>query len=475
MRLYNTLTRKLENFVPIEKGKVGIYTCGPTVYDFVTIGNWRTYILGDLLVRTFKYLGYSVRYVMNVTDVGHLTGDNEGDASMGEDRLEKGAKREGETAWTVAEKYTKDFKQGMHKLGLLKPDALPKATNHIREQIELVRRLEDEGLTYRISDGIYFDTEAFEAKGFKYGELSTLDKIKEGARVEINKEKKNKRDFALWKFSPKEVKRDMEWQSPWGVGFPGWHIECSAMSMKYLGEQFDVHVGGEDLKSTHHPNEIAQSEGATGKKPFVKYWVHGAFLLVDGGRMGKSLGNAYNLQDLEAKGFSPMDLRYFYLTGHYRKQLNFTWKALEAAQTALGRLRRKIDDLQDVSLKSGVKVANLDVGWEEKFRGRLEDDLDMPGALAVVWEMMKDESLEDGEKLRLIREWDKVLGLRLDEARGENQRGKIDEKIKRLVKERTRLRKEKKWEEADELRKEIEKMGYMVEDKGEKTEVVKRK
>lgn len=469
MKLYNSLKRDLEEFKSIKKGEAEVYTCGPTVYDFVQIGNWRTYILGDLLVRSLKYLGYKTKYVMNITDVGHLTGDNEGDSSTGEDRLEKGAKREGKTAWDVADKYTKDFKQGMHKLGLLKPNELPKATDHIKEQIVLVEILEKKGLVYRISDGMYFDTVAFEKKGFKYGELSTLDEIMEGARVEINKEKKDKRDFALWKFSPKTKKRDMEWESPWGKGFPGWHVECSVMSMKYLGEQFDLHVGGEDLRSTHHPNEIALSEGSTDKKPFVKYWLHGAFLLVDGGRMGKSLGNAYTLQDLEEKGFSPLDLKYFYLTGHYRKQLNFTWEALKAAQTALGRLRKKVGELYGSSNEE-VKVSNQ---YVKKFIERVEDDLDMPGALALVWEMFKDKDLTDGDKKELITKFDEVFGLELAGLKIDNVEEK-DKIVENLVAERSRLREEENWEESDALREKIESLGYIVEDKGDQTKVVRR-
>lgn len=470
MKIYNSLTRKTEELKPLKKGEVGIYTCGPTVYDFVQIGNWRTYILGDIVTRVLKYLGLKTKYVMNITDVGHLTGDNEGDASMGEDRLEKGAKREGKTAWEVADKYTKDFKQGMHKFGLLKPDVLAKATDHIREQISLVEALEKKDLTYKISDGVYFNTKAFEKTGAKYGELSTLDKIKEGARVEINKEKKDKRDFALWKFSPKSEKRDMEWDSPWGKGFPGWHLECSAMSMKYLGEQFDLHIGGEDLRSTHHPNEIAQSEGATGKKPFVKYWMHGSFLLVDGGRMGKSLGNAYNLQDLEDKGFSPFDLKYLYLTGYYRKQLNFTFEALEAAQTALVRLKKRVSEIKG----SDIQASDLYIKWEGRFKERLEDDLDMPGALAVAWEMIKDEKLSDGEKEGLITEFDKVLGLNLLDVGDLRKKTAKDTEVEALMKERSRLREAEKWEEADKIREEIEEMGYVVEDKGEETQVTRR-
>ena len=308
LNLYNSLTRKIEEFKPLESDHVGVYTCGPTVYDYVTVGNWRTYMLGDLIVRTLVYNGYNVRYYMNITDVGHLTGDNSGDADTGEDRMEKAKKREGKNAYEIADFYAQDFKKGYARLNLSQPKAFLPATEHIPEQIALVQKLMDKGIGYKISDGIYFDTAAYEEQGFEYGELSNLDQIKAGARVDFNPEKRNIRDFALWKFSPTNEKRDMEWESPWGVGFPGWHIECSAMSMKYLGNQFDLHVGGEDLKSTHHPNEIAQSQGATGQAPFVAYWLHGAFLQIDGGRMGKSLGNAYNLSDIDARGIDPITL-----------------------------------------------------------------------------------------------------------------------------------------------------------------------
>ncbi|MEK9184093.1 MAG: cysteine--tRNA ligase, partial [Patescibacteria group bacterium] len=351
MKLYNSLTRKIEDFKPINQPGVGIYVCGPTVYDYVTIGNWRTYALGDLLARTLEYSGYKVDYIMNITDVGHLTGDNLGDADIGEDRIEQAAKLEGKTAWDIAKFYTGDFLAGYKKLNLFQPKKFTKATDHIKEQIDLIKKIEARGFAYKTSDGIYFDVKNYEKAGNKYGELSTLDKIKEGARIEMNPEKKDQRDFALWKFSPSagKEKRQMEWDALWGKGFPGWHIECSAMSMKCLGEQFDVHLGGEDLKSVHHPNETAQSEAATGKKPFVKYWLHGAFLLVDGGRMGKSLGNAYTLRDVEKKGFDPMALKYFYLTGHYRKQLNFTWGALEAANNAYQKLKNHIAEFKAAS------------------------------------------------------------------------------------------------------------------------------
>lgn len=462
MKIFNSLSRKIEEFVPIKDKQVGMYACGPTVYDYPTIGNWRTYVLGDLVFRSLKYLGYGVKYVMNLTDVGHLTGDNSGDADTGEDRLEKAAKKERKTAWDIAKYYGEDFVNSFEKLNILKPDTLCKATDHIPEQIEMVKKIIDKGLGYTITDGIYFDVVEYEKRGNKYGELSNLDQIKEGARVEINPEKKDPRDFALWKFSPstssgQALKRDMEWEGPWGMGFPGWHIECSAMSAKYLGEQFDLHLGGEDLKSTHHPNEIAQTEAATEKKPFVKYWMHGAFLLVDGGRMGKSVGNAYTLTDIEKK-FDILALRYFYLTGHYRKQINFTWEALGAAAEALSRLKKISTDWKEG--EEGL------LEYEEKFKSAIEDDLNMPQALAVVWEMVKSEGSEGAKKKSLLK-FDEVLGLRLDEdlrtqeIKNSSNKAEIDEMWKR----RAELRAEKKFKEADEIRDKLIAMGVKVEDK----------
>lgn len=416
MKLFNSLTRTVEEVAPREQGKIGMYTCGPTVYSTATIGNFRTYTLSDILSRSLRYLGYEVKHVMNLTDVGHLTGDNEGDSSQGEDRLEKAAKREGKTAWDVSERYAKEFFEHMGALGIRMPEIVCKATDHIAEQIAMVQELERNGLTYKIKDGIYFDVVAYEKTGKKYGELSTLDQIKFGARLEPNQEKKDPRDFALWKFSPADTKRDMEWESPWGIGFPGWHIECSAMSTKYLGNQFDIHVGGEDLRSTHHPNEIAQAEGATGVHPFVKTWVHGAFLLVDGGRMGKSLGNAYTVADIEARGIDPLALRYFYMTGHHRKQLNFTWEALHAAGVALGKLRKLylgfVADQTDRTQLSSEKMEQIEK-YQAEFRAAIENDLAMPKALATLWGMVKS-NIPNLDKAELLREWDQVLGLGVD-------------------------------------------------------------
>lgn len=447
-----------------------MYTCGPTVYSTPTVGNFRTYTTADLMVRALKYLGYQTKYVMNLTDVGHLTGDNHGDADTGEDRLEKAAKKEGKTAWEIAAAYSTEFLAHMKLLNISMPDVMCKATDHIPEQIAMIQKLEQKGFAYTITDGIYFDTVSYEKMGNRYGELSTLDEVKEGARVEPNPEKKNPRDFALWKFSPSTgsglPRRQMEWDSPWGVGFPGWHIECSAMSTKYLGDQFDIHAGGEDLRSTHHPNEIAQAEGATGKKPFVKYWIHGAFLLVDGGRMGKSLGNAYTVQDIIDKGYDPLALRYFYMTGHYRKQLNFTWEALGASSTALVRLRKmyhQFDAERERTVVSPEKLHDID-HYRVEFATALSRDLDMPGALAVVWEVAKS-NIPAMDKRDLLTSFDEVLGLNLMDNGQWTMDKEIPEEIQQLMEKRHALRGEKKWAEADALRDEIVAKGYAVEDK----------
>ena len=458
MRIYNSLTREIEEFKSANPPRVALYTCGPTVYDYPTIGNWRTYTLSDLLFRTLTYFGYQVDYVMNLTDVGHLTSD----ADTGEDKLEKGARREGKTAWEVAKFYTDDFIVGFGKLNLSQPKLFSQATDHIKEQIELVRKIEQAGFAYRIDDGIYFDVTAYEGAGNTYGELSNLEEIKAGARVEVNPQKKDPRDFALWKFSPSGEKRDMEWDSPWGVGFPGWHIECSAMSMKYLGDQLDIHVGGEDLKSTHHPNEIAQSEAATGKKPFSRYWVHGAFLTIDGGRMGKSLGNAFSLHDIEKRGFDPLALRYFFLTGHYRKPINCAWDAWGGAQTALNKLRH---------LAAGWGGPAIGCAeYEGKFEAVIRNDLNLPEALAIVWEMAKSDYPGSAKKASLLK-FDQVLGLGLAEYREEKV--EITAEARGLLAQREGLRAEKRFAEADQVRKQLLEMGYRVEDKRDGAKLVR--
>lgn len=456
VKFFNTRTQKKDEYVAPHSS--GVYTCGPTVYSDVTIGNWRTYVLGDLIVRVLKQDGIDVKYVMNITDVGHLTGDNAGDADTGVDRMEKAKKAEGLNAWKVAEKYTANFLFGFEKLNLTKPEIFAKATDHIKEQIDLIQKLEDTGLAYKTSDGIYFDTSEYETKGFKYGELSNLDEIREGARVEVNKEKKNPRDFALWKFSTEAGVRDMEWESPWGLGFPGWHVECSAMSMKYLGEQFDIHVGGEDLKSTHHPNEIAQSQGATGQTPFVKTWIHGAFLQVDGGRMGKSLGNAYTVYDLIEKGIDPLALKMFFYGANYRTPLNFTWEGLDASEKSLNRIR--------TAYFNYLWKNNNDVGVPNEellnqFKESINDDLNLPKAISVFISVIH-EKIEPKDRIATILEMDKYLGLGF-----ENIKDLPNEEIEKIIEERKIARDGKDFAKSDELRDKILELGFEVEDKPE--------
>jgi cysteinyl-tRNA synthetase len=464
LSLYNSLTRKVENFEPLKAPNVGMYTCGPTVYNYAHIGNFRTYVTADFLVRTLLVNKYKVKYIMNLTDVGHLTGDNVGDADTGEDRMEKAANIEGKSAWDIAKFYTKAFMEDFQRLNLVVPYLFTQATDHIEEQIELIKKLEKKGFAYTTTDGIYFDTEKFPA----YGKLSDLDKIKEGARVEINPEKKNPRDFALWKFSPEDSKRQMEWESPWGVGFPGWHIECSAMGMKYLGESFDIHAGGIDLKETHHPNEIAQSEAVTGKQ-FVKYWVHSAFMLIDGKRMSKSLGNNYTVDQLERHGADPMALRYLFMQTHYRKELNFTFESLEAAQTALSRLREEITTWSKPTNKLNMGVAVL----EQQFMDAINDDLNMPKALGIVWELMKSNNPSNIKAASLFR-MDEVLGLDLFDYKQEHQKEiAVPAEVQELISQREALRKQRRFHAADALRAQIRKLGYEVEDNGDSVKITK--
>lgn len=461
LKLYNSLTRKIEDFIPREEGKVGMYTCGPTVYSFAHIGNFRTYATADILIRTLKAQGMDVTYIMNLTDVGHLTGDNEGDADTGEDRMEKSATKEGKTAWEIADFYSQAFLDDFKKLNLTAPKLFAKATDHIQEQIDLVKRLEETGYTYATDDGIYFDTSLVK----KYGELSDLDQIKEGARVEVNVQKRNPRDFALWKFSPQDTKRQMEWESPWGVGFPGWHIECSAMAMKYLGESFDIHAGGIDLKETHHPNEIAQSEAVT-HKTFSKYWVHSAFMLVAGERMSKSKGNNYRLYDLEKEGYNPAHLRYLYLNAHYRQEMNFTFAALDAGRNALERLQNMMVKWQE-SEKGATE-------YEEKFFEALNDDLNAPQAVAVMWDMVKAD-ISDGEKLHSLLKMDEVFGLGLREYY-QTVAGKpvdVPAEVQELIEMRQMARKNKQYIQADHLRNKVKKLGFDIQDTEKGIEIKK--
>ncbi len=445
--LYNTLSRKKEEFKSIKKNKIGLYTCGPTVYNYAHIGNLRSYLFEDILKRTLIYSGYKVKHVMNITDVGHLTGDGD----MGEDKLEKGSKREGKTAWEIAEFYTKAFKKDLEKLNIISPNIYCKVTDYIAEQIELIKILEKKGYTYKISDGIYFNTDKFK----DYNKLSHLDleTLKEGARVEKNKEKKNPTDFALWKFSPVKEKRQMEWKSPWGIGFPGWHIECSAMSMKELNNQLDIHCGGIDHINVHHTNEIAQSEAATGKK-FFNYWMHNAFLNIKGGKkMSKSDNNFLTLENaFIKKDINPLVYRFAFLQTHYRKPMEYSYEIMKNAENGLKHLKNQFRNLKEINGKVNNKFKN-------KFLKEINNDLNTPKALAVIQEMLKSDLSNKDKKATLLEFDSKILGIGIDDLDIE-----IKEDIKILEQKRINARIKKNWKESDRLRNEIEKLGYIVED-----------
>jgi cysteinyl-tRNA synthetase len=456
---YNTFSRKLEKFKPLKSGRVGIYSCGPTVYWNQHVGHMYAYVQWDTLVRFLKYLGYQVKWVMNITDVGHLTSDQD----TGEDKMEKGAKREGLTVWQIAQKYINQFLDSMKLLNIQKPDVLCRATSHIKEQIELIRKIEKNGFTYRTKTGLVFDTSKFPGYA-KFAKLN-LKKQFSGARVEVDKEKKKPWDFLLWVTNqPTHI---MQWNSPWGRGFPGWHIECTAMSAKYLGKQFDIHTGGKEHIPVHHTNEVAQAFGAFGRQT-AQTWLHNEWLVFEGEKMSKSLGNMVLAQDLAAKGFNPLAMRYLILTSHYRKGLNFTWRGLKAAQTALDKLYEKI-----VSLKIQISKPKFQIKskfqnpktekYREEFIRCLSEDLNVAGALGLAWKALKDKSLPPAQKYKLLMDFDKVFGLRLAEVLPLPNL-KLPLEIKKLVERREKLRKEKKWSEADEIRKKIEKSGWQVED-----------
>lgn len=445
LRLFDTYKRSLREFEPLSPPEVGLYACGPTVYDYAHIGNLRTYIFEDLLRRVLEINGYKVKHVVNITDVGHLTSD----ADTGEDRMEKGSRRTGKTAWEIAEIYTKEFKEDMRRLNIMEPHIWCRATDHIQEQIDLVKCIEAKGFTYRTSDGIYFDTSRLP----QYGYLARLDieGLKAGVRVDMA-EKRNVTDFALWKFSPSDDRRQMEWDSPWGTGFPGWHIECSAMSAKYLGPFFDIHCGGEDHITVHHTNEIAQTQACYGTQ-LANYWMHGRFLQIDESRMGKSVGNFLRLQTLIDQGYDPMAWRYFCLGAHYRSKLNFSWESLDGAVKALDRLRATVHEW-------GVP-GPADKGFQQQYLERINDDLNMPRVLALTWDLVKSDLPAPVKKATLL-EFDRVLGLRLDAWRPSEETAPDD--VMALMEQRRQARKEKRWKDADELRDRIRESGYEIED-----------
>ncbi len=447
--LFNTLTREKEAFTPVHAGKVGIYSCGPTVYNFAHIGNLRAYVFADLLKRMFQYQGFQVNHVMNITDVGHLTSD----ADTGEDKLEKGAQREHKTVWEIAEFYTKAFQHDLAALHILPPTQWVKATDTIQDQIRLISTLQHKGFTYKIDDGLYFDTSKFP----DYGKMACLDleHIKAGARVEMAEGKQNATDFALWKCSPKDSKRQMEWDSPWCKGFPGWHIECSAMSMKYLGIPFDIHTGGIDHIPIHHTNEIAQNQAATGQQ-VVHYWMHNEFLVMGKAKMAKSAGTFLTLQALKDKGYDPLCYRYFLLTVHYRKQAMFSWDAMETAKKSLERLQEIVRELATQDPGTIPKT------YAEQFKETISDDLNIPQALAILWEALRDPAVADQDKYALCLELDRVLGLGMQDWKRESITIPAD--VESLVEEREQARKNKDWANADRLRKAIQDKGFMIRD-----------
>jgi cysteinyl-tRNA synthetase len=448
MKIYNTLTRNKEEFKPINDNKVGLYSCGPTVYNYAHLGNLRTYLMSDLLVRVLRLNGYDVNQVMNITDVGHLTKE---ETDSGEDKMEKAASKEGKTPEEIADYYTKSFQSDFEKLNILAPNKYTKATDHIAEQIALIEKLFKKGFAYETDSEVYFDT----SKLADYGKLAKLDiaGLEAGVRVEVG-QKKNPTDFALWKKTVGENTNHIQhWPSPWGEGFPGWHIECSAMSTKYLGQPFDIHTGGIDLIPVHHTNEIAQSEAAEGK-PLANYWVHGEFIVLgENERMGKSMGNFLTLQSIVDKGIDPIAYRYWCLTVHYRQKLSYSEEALKGAGTALSRLRQIYQTLPD---EAQVGVSEV----EEKVKQALCDDLNAPKAIAMIWEMVNNEKNDKAQIKKTLSWINELLSLDLDKI----EHVEISEEVQQIINAREEARKQNDWNKSDELRNKLEELGYTIKD-----------
>lgn len=457
MFLYNTLTREKELFKPINKDLVGMYTCGPTVYNYAHLGNLRTYLFEDFLKRVLQYNGYSVNHVMNITDVGHLTGDGD----SGEDKIEIESKKENKSSWEIAEFYFEKFKTDLINLNIILPNLFCRATDHIKEQINLISELESKGFTYITNDGIYFDTS--KANGYAKLIKQNILAFKAGARIEINNEKINPTDFALWKFSKNEDKRQMEWDSPWGVGFPGWHTECTAMSIKYLGDQFDIHCGGIDLY-LHHSNEIAQAESLTEKIPWVKYWLHGEFLnLKNDEKMAKSTGNFSTLNsEFIDKNIDPLIYRYATMSVIYRKPMEWSNDLITTASNSYHNLLEKVREL-------GKEVGIINENFRDKFMESINDDLNLPKALVVIQDIFKS-NLTNKDKLATILNFDEVLGLNLKNVLEE----KIPERIIKLANERENARHDKKWQKSDELREQILNLGYIIKDTDSGYHIIKK-
>ena len=459
LRLFNTLSREVEEFRPVQEGQVGLYACGPTVYNYAHIGNLRTYVFEDLLVRTLRELGYEVKHVMNVTDVGHLTSD----ADQGEDKMLKSAREKGQSVWEIAEFYTRAFFEDCAALNILRPTVVCRATEHIEDMIALIRRLEQRGFTYGAGGNLYFDISRLP----DYGKLSgqNLEDLKAGARVEVDAGKRSPLDFALWFTRSKFEHQAMLWDSPWGRGYPGWHIECSAMSMKYLGEQFDIHCGGVDHVPVHHTNEIAQSEAATGRR-WVNYWLHAEFLVLAKQKMAKSAGGFLTLATLREKGFDPLDYRFLCLGAHYRSQLQFSFEALQAARSGRQALMERVGRLRAEAAAGGPSEAageGLEPDQVQAFVRELCEDLNAPRGLAVLQNLLRDPALPAAAKLRGALAVDRILGLGLETARLKVE-GPLEEEVGALVEERARARAAKDWARADALRKQIESRGILLED-----------
>jgi cysteinyl-tRNA synthetase len=452
LKVYNTLSREKEIFKPIKKNQIGLYACGPTVYWYAHIGNLRAYIFEDVLRRNLEYNKYQVNHIINITDVGHLTSDSD----TGQDKIEKGAQRENKTVWQIAQYYAKAFKKDLKRLNIKSPTNWTKATDYIDQQIKLISKLEKKGFTYLIKDGVYFDT----SKIKDYGQLWGTKKVslKPGARIEMVSGKKNLTDFALWKLSPVNQKRQMEWLSPWGKGFPGWHTECVVMAIDKLGIPFDIHCGGIDHIQIHHTNEIAQAK-ALYNKPLSHYWLHSEFLTLKGGKMAKSKGETITLTKLIEKGFNPLAFRYLCLTAHYRSLVNFSWQSLKSAQKSINSLKEKTIKLTKDKTNQKINIKK-EKQYLEKFKQYLNDDLNTAKGLALAWQTVKDKNISAKQKLRLIKQFDQVLGLDLLKKKTE----KIPLEIINLAQQREKQRKNKQWQKADQLRKTIEKKGYLIED-----------
>ncbi len=459
--LYNTMTRNKEEIIPANKNKVGMYTCGPTVYNYAHIGNLRTYIFEDALKKSLEYVGYKVKHVMNVTDVGHLQSDGD----EGEDKMALGASREHKTVWEIAKFYEDAFFEDCKKLNVKKPTVVCRATEHIEDMIKFVQKLEERGYTYESNGNVYFEIDKFE----DYTKLANLsiDELEAGSRIEIDPNKKNPLDFVLWFTNSKFSNQIMQWNSPWGRGFPGWHLECSTMSIKYLGENIDIHCGGIDHIPVHHTNEIAQSEAALGHK-WVNYWVHGEFLVLDGGKMSKSSGDFLTVSKLEEEGFSPLDYRYFCLQSKYRKQLVFSFESLKDAQNGYKALKKKIGTILTNIEETNNMNKELISGYQEKFKTQISDDLNIANAFTVLNEVIKDGELNNKEKAFLIEDFDKVFSLNLMTI--EKESIEVDEKlINHLIEERNIARKEKNYKRSDEIRAQLLEMNIEVLDSKEGT------